>query len=324
MVHILLDGDIFRYRIGFVCEHTRHYVIEKGSEKYGPVAIFSDKSEAEEFIKDDSTLYIKSIRAAERLNKCLHTLKLQLNAILNKFGADKSECTVYLSGKDNFRDTLVDYYKANRDRSKRPLHYKAMTEYLTEHWPTEIIHGIEADDAMGIAQCKDYNEIMGITEETIIVSLDKDMDCIPGWHYNFVNNERYLLDWTDANRTFFYQMIQGDTADNIPGLYKVTGQRAMAKLFEPLSVIEEYEHMWMYVWNMYWYSHLKVKTKCEKEIAKKREDEEDVEDYIDEYPTPESLLPKLHEIGQLLWIWRRDDDRWQLPTETFIDMKVTV
>lgn len=323
-MHILLDGDIFRYRIGFVCEHTKYYVLEKGAEKYGPVEKFTEKDKAEEYIDGEEDLYIKPIRVAEHTSKCLHTLKLQLNAILDKFGADRSECTVYLSGKDNFRDKLVDYYKANRDRSRRPLHYKTMTDYLIGHWPTKVIDGIEADDALGIEQCRNYNEVMGMTEETVIVSLDKDLDCIPGHHYNFVDDNRYFINWVDADRSFYYQMIQGDTADNIPGLYKITGQRALEKLFQPLSVIENPAHMWMYVWNVYWFSHLKIKARDEKKIEAARKKGEEIDDYVDPYPTPESLLPKLEEIGHLLWIWRKDNDKFVLPTKEFTEMKVTV
>lgn len=306
----LIDADILRYRIGFVCQHTKYYVLEKGHEKYGPVLVTLNKDEATALTDDDSNLYIKEFIVAEHIAKCLHSLKLQLQSILNKFDCDKEDAIVYLSGKDNFRDRLVDYYKANRDRAARPIHYPKMTDYLLQYWDAQVVHGIEADDALGIEQMKNYNEGMGMVEETCIVSLDKDLDCIPGYHYNFVKDELYCIDTIDADRNFFAQMIQGDGADNIPGLFKITGQKASAQLFTPLSMIEDYDQMWMYVWNVYWKSY------CKQVVAK------EIEEPV--YNRPGDLLPKLREIGQLLWIWRKDNDLWNIPNTIFEEMEVDV
>lgn len=302
-MHLLIDGDIFRYRIGFVCQTTKYYVLAEGEEQYGPLLVTTNKEEAKEAASEDQMNYIKEFVVAEPLPKCLHSLKLQLKAILDEFELDHDNCTVYLSGKDNFRDRLVDYYKANRDRAKRPIHYQNMTEYMQKYWPTKVVDGIEADDAMGIDQSAAFE----FDEVTCICSLDKDLDCIPGWHYNFVNHEHYWIDEVDANRNFFSQMITGDTADNIPGLYKMTGQRALGKLLDPLAHLEEYNDMWMYVWNVYWRAFLKKSTEKGVDTTNAK---------------PGDLLHKLREIGQLLWIWRSQDDLWNIPTTIFKEMKV--
>jgi dsDNA-binding SOS-regulon protein len=301
-MQVLFDGDILRYRLGFVAEHIKYYVLEKGHEKLGPIEKFTDKEEAEAYIASDDSLYYKEIRVAEHVAKCLHTVKLQIQAVLDALEVDRDDCRIFLSGKDNFRDKLVDYYKANRDRSKRPLHFKNITEYLIKNWNAEIVDGIEADDALGITQMENFNPGMGMTEETIIVTLDKDLDCIPGWHYNFVNKEKYFVQPEEADMMFYTQMLQGDSADNIPGLYKITGVKAMPNILFPISTMDDPKDMWMYVWNVY-------KAACDKKEVK---------------ITSKELYNKLVEIGKLLWMWRKPDDHWLPPTKKFKLLEVKV
>ncbi len=107
-----------------------------------------------------------------------------------------------------------------------------------------IITEIEADDAMSINQTEVITERNGplpwngYNKETIICTRDKDLRQVPGWHYGWemgaqpeygpvlVDKEGDGLE-LNAKRTavvgtglpFFYsQVLQGDRADNIPGL----------------------------------------------------------------------------------------------------------
>ncbi len=116
----------------------------------------------------------------------------------------------FLSGGVNFRYSVYPEYKANRKDIPKPRHLSAIREYLTAEWNAKVTDGIEADDAMGIAQCAQDGE-------TIICSIDKDMKQIPGWHYHFVKHEQFLVSPLDGLRFFYYQLIMGDKADNIFG-----------------------------------------------------------------------------------------------------------
>jgi hypothetical protein len=91
---------------------------------------------------------------------------------------------------------------------------------------------------------------------------------------------------------FYTQMITGDTADNIPGLYKITGIRALAKIHSPLASMSKELDMWHYVVNVY-------QAACAKKEVKM---------------SMEELITKLTEIGQLLWIWHKKDNLWQPPS----------
>jgi 5'-3' exonuclease len=81
----------------------------------------------------------------------------------------------------NFRYDIYPEYKANRKDMQRPKWLQVVREHLVTDWKATVTDGIEADDAMGIAQCTEHDG------DSMICSIDKDMLMIPGHHYNFVN-----------------------------------------------------------------------------------------------------------------------------------------
>lgn len=119
-----------------------------------------------------------------------------------------SSYTLYLTGSTNFRKEINPEYKANRKDKPRPKWLEACREFLVTNWNAQVTDGIEADDAMGINQ----------TESTIICSLDKDMLQVPGWHYNWVKDKATFVTPSEGIKSFWMQMIVGDTADNIFGI----------------------------------------------------------------------------------------------------------
>lgn len=133
-----------------------------------------------------------------------------LQRILEETGAETHQ--LYLTGKGNFRENIatIKPYKGQRPQEK-PYWYQHVKDFLIYHRDAEVIEGMEADDAMGIAQ----------TDSTVICSLDKDLDMIPGYHYNWNKEGVWYQDETTALHCFYCQLLTGDSTDNIPGLYGV-------------------------------------------------------------------------------------------------------
>lgn len=157
----------------------------------------------------------------------MHTVKCVIEEIYNKF-PDRAWSKLFLSGKNNFRDTLatIKVYKGNRDPSNKPQYYDEIKDYLINVHKAIVVDGQEADDAQGIEQWKHKDK------STVIVGIDKDLKMIPGWHYNWVKGELEYVRMEDANAFFFMQMLIGDATDNIlgcaimkEGVYK-TGKKA--------------------------------------------------------------------------------------------------
>lgn len=167
-------------------------------------------------------------RTGEPLSYCLHSVKESINRLVEKF-EPSPRTRVLLQGKGNYRDSIATIlpYKGNRDPSKRPTWYDEIREYLVEYHGAELIHGMETDDAVGIEQWKHRNR------STCIVTIDKDLDCIPGWHYNYVREEFYDVSLAQANKNFWMQVLTGDTTDNIQGIPKV-GPKTAQKILEGL------------------------------------------------------------------------------------------
>lgn len=115
---------------------------------------------------------------------------------------------MFLSGPNNFRYRVFPEYKANRLDAKRPKWEKDVKTYLELDWQGEWSQGCEADDLLGMNQ----------TADTIICTIDKDLDMIPGMHYNFVKKVLYNVTPEESIYNFYYQLLVGDTADGIKGV----------------------------------------------------------------------------------------------------------
>ena len=199
-------------------------------------------------------------------NSSIETLLKDLNT---------SEFQLYLTGEGNFRYNVYPEYKANRLKMQRPTYLKLVKEHLMREWGAFLSEGCEADDMIGV----DTMQAHADEREVIVVHIDKDIDQIPGVHYNFRKKIRYIVSPNDGCRFFYYQMLVGDTADNIKGV-KGIGPKKAEKILEGLT--EE----------------------CDLFNA--------VKDY---YSSDEELLMN----GQCLWIWKKMNDIWQLPSAPNID-----
>lgn len=151
-----------------------------------------------------------------------YTVKRMLEQVIDKFDRGLSyRGFLTASDKSNYRFAVAKeaVYKGNRADSKKPQHYDVVREYLIKWWKAEVIQGKEADDALGCAQ----------TDETCIVSIDKDLLMIPGAHYNFVKDEYKVITEQDGWKNFYTQLLTGDRTDNICGV-KGIGPKTAAKI----------------------------------------------------------------------------------------------
>lgn len=195
----LIDGDIIVYRIGFASE-----TVSKA------VAL----ARVDDFVTD---------------------------LVLFQLGENYSDYYGYITCNDPyFPNYRLEYavtapYKGNRSAPK-PKHYQAIRDHLQSRFRFMNVAFQEADDAIGIAATKEMEKA---ERPYIICSTDKDLDNIPGWHYNFVRKEKYFVTLPEARRNFWTQIIVGDSADNIKGV-KGIGPVKAAKLLKDCVTDEDY------------------------------------------------------------------------------------
>lgn len=187
-----------------------------------------------------------------------------IEEILNDVGAD--EFKIYLSGKDNFRYKIYPEYKANRLDQTRPQWEKETKEYLEREWGAITVNGCEADDYLG------WHGMEG-RPWTIICTIDKDLDQIPGRHYNFVTKEHYVISESGGLRNFYYQCLVGDTADGVKGVPNIGPKKAN----RILGCCESSRELFAAVREAYGYD------------------------------------PAFKMNAQVLWIWHKENDIWQWP-----------
>lgn len=245
-----LLADILVYRCGFAAEKKHKIQREDGD--------------------------IEHVKEVEPLANALHNIDTVVDSIAGKF--DSLE--FYLSGTGNWRleEATVKPYKGNRSPFNKPVYYKEIREYIVRKYGAVLVDGMEADDAIGIRATTNPGE------PVCIVSIDKDLDMIPGEHYNWVKDKRYTLNGTEATRNFYKQVLTGDSVDNIPGIYGLGPRNAE-------RIIGQYSNeraMWQACRNE-WYKH-----------------------YPDGYEGKSALAVCL-EVAKLLWIAQRGRERFEEP-----------
>lgn len=276
---VLFDGDEIKYKCGFASQKT-HWKAELSN---GEIWEGNSKRTLNEYIKDHSLtiLSISSTIESEPVQNALQSTRTYIESILNEVRSNHYQ--IYLSGGENYRKSIAKTreYKGNRNSLHKPVHFQAIHNYLLR-MEAITTDGIEADDAIGIEHYQAFKEAKGnpLDCTTVVCSQDKDLKMIPGWNFNPNSNKITWISKEDANRWFWYQMLTGDTSDNIPG-YDGIGPKKAEKIVNSVPVKDLKD----LVTDMYieYFNGSLVKTK----------------DYM-------------QEIGSLLWIQREPNQMWML------------
>lgn len=145
-----------------------------------------------------------------------------------------TEYKIFLTGGKNFRKKINPQYKANRKDKPLPQYLNPLREFLVVEWGAKVTDGIEADDAIGIENQLhlDNNDLV------IVCSYDKDLDQLPGQHYNWNKGSIYEVSELNGIRYFYKQMLIGDRSDNIFGVKGIGPKRADALLDDIINESE--------------------------------------------------------------------------------------
>jgi hypothetical protein len=275
-MHVHFDGDLLVYRAGFAAEKQLWHVLDPAG---GIMSTFTTKREAEREAAGAFEV-AKGERDVEPVENALHNVRSLVEDALEKLGVTPDEMTMYLSGSTNYREGIatIKPYKGNRDPDHKPVHGPAIREYMHKCWNVVVSEDEEADDVVGYSH---YKMWLRDEQSSIICSVDKDLDMIPGMHYNFVKEDSYYVPEDKADYYFYCQLLTGDSTDNIPGIPGVGPKRAGAILEGAKSITTYYE---------------RVKGEYEKAY-------------------PEDPLGALVENARLLWIRRQPNEWWLPPVE---------
>ena len=227
-LRVYFDADYLVYTSGYAVEKTDYALlvgeslhgVYEGKEALnaGRAKILDDEGDE---VRVFSRTYLEG-GDEQGLIRAKHNIKSQIEgvetAITKRYPKRDTEWTFVLTGGGQFRDVIATIrpYKGNRSTRPKPLLYHALREYLCEVWGAYIVKGYEADDEVAILQTE---------KPGVLVHVDKDLMQVPGLHY--VPGKGWAnLGEMQALRYFYRQVITGDSADNVGGVYKAGPARA--------------------------------------------------------------------------------------------------
>ena len=227
-----IDADVICYRAGFAAEHTYWDLVwtVDGTEL---MREFESRKDLDAFMEQEGlshlNVLISSRRVAEPVEHALFNARSIIRTVGERMEAD--DLVLYLSGPTNFRlgrATLMPY-KGNRDEAHKPVHAADIKAMMRREYNVVTSVDQEADDDIATAH---YAMWLRDPMSSVICTIDKDLDMVPGLHYNFVKDERYYMEPEECTRKFYEQLIKGDPTDNIPGIKGMGPAKAAKALAE--------------------------------------------------------------------------------------------
>jgi len=171
-MHVHFDGDLLVYRCGFAAEKMQYHVENE---------TFTTLREANAYIAEHGGTVEVGERLVEPIENALANVKSMVEVALENLGVDAEDMTMYLSGPTNYRDGVATLrpYKGNRDAAHKPVHGPAIKEYMEHKYHTVYSVDEEADDVVAYNH---YAMYLRDPYSTIIATVDKDLNMIPGLH----------------------------------------------------------------------------------------------------------------------------------------------
>ena len=164
-------------------------------------------------------------------------LEKRMTEVMRELEADTLICLI--KGKGNFRMDMNVGYKDNRKEPTAEAEALRVRVRELADWAAEAIatpsDGGEADDYAGIVAY----DMIEQGQRPIIAHIDKDLDQLYGWHYNFNRKEVYFVEPEDGYLMLMKQCLMGDKTDNIQGLPKY-GPVKVGKVLAGIP----YSNMW--------------------------------------------------------------------------------
>lgn len=167
---------------------------------------------------DADSIYFRVAMASHKQKDIRTNIKKTMLDIENRCVTfEDFDMRVAVKGAGNFRYDVYSDYKATRKRELAEEEKKALAyghEHMIEKYGAVMANDMEADDLVSIWAW----ECIRTETPYAVVHIDKDLNMIPGSHYNFIKDESYFVDYDQAHYNFMTQLLVGDSADNIPGV----------------------------------------------------------------------------------------------------------
>lgn len=182
-------------------------------------------------IVDADSILFKAAIVANNQSDVRSNIKAALKEIERE--CFMGEMKIAVKGKGNFRYSVYPEYKSNRkdldQKVKDRINYGH--KFIREKYGAVMAHGMEADDLVSI-WCW---ECINTEEPFVLAHIDKDLDQIPGSHFNYNKKTHYNVTPEDGYKFLCKQWVMGDSTDGIPGISGM-GPKKSEKFLEGIPV----------------------------------------------------------------------------------------
>lgn len=239
---LALDGDSLVYKACGIAEKTVYDILPLDKEElaedyedYKPYIIetFRYVADYQKWLKENGKKKEDFLRKPrielQPLAYALQIVGSMLGEIINAVGME--QVVIFIGGDNNFREAeaVMKGYKETRKKKPKPQYYKQCREYMVRSWNAIMVDGEEADDA--VAQL--YTSCMLDDQFCVIATIDKDLNTVQGWKYNYDTKAFHYTTVWEASYTFYKQLLMGDRNDDIagvPGIGVKTAEKILASL----------------------------------------------------------------------------------------------
>ena len=279
--------------------------------EYGSQRLFESKTAFNKWLetKEDRTKDMYTFQTVSEIKPdaeprfAFQSIKQKVDKIVEAAGCD--DFVVCIEGEGNFRkdfaSRFVDY---KGQRSAKPLLFEECREFFLKKYKEKVIlsEGRETDDTCNILAWESYNKAVAAKNrdacDVVLAFVDKDLAA---------NSRGLLLNYNKLEEGVFWnhsftqaynfatQLLTGDSADNIPGiekLSKITKERFSIKVEGVGPATAK-----------------KILADCESEVDLASRV---FECYSAMYGEEEGWDERLDENGFFLYLLRHEKDEWDL------------
>ena len=227
MSTLAIDGDSIVYKACYIAQKTVYDIIPldkealaDDEEAYRPFLIktFRLVKEYNAWLKEIGKIKADFCRVTrvemQPLAYALQIVGSMLKEIIEAVGCE--QVSIFIGGDNNFREDLavIRGYKESRKKKEKPKYYEQCRDYMVKSWNAIKTHGQEADDA--VTQL--YTACCHDDEPCVIATIDKDLETVQGWKYNYDKKEFHYTSAKEAAYNFYLQLLMGDKNDDIVGV----------------------------------------------------------------------------------------------------------
>jgi len=231
--HLIIDSDTILYSSAAQQQSNQCLAIHKDSKRE---KLFESKTEFNNWLKANPKwtkdqfdfVTVSDIIGEPRF--AFQSIKQKVDKIVEASGC--SDFTLCIEGEGNFRkDYEAKYVDYKGQRLAKPLLFEECRDFLIKKYKEKCIFGIgkETDDVVNTIAWTSYKEALKKRNQDsathILAFVDKDIAANSrGWLLNYNKLEDGVF-WNDSfaqSKKFAVQLLEGDSADNIAGIERLS------------------------------------------------------------------------------------------------------